>query len=219
MTPKKMYASIFKDFTASVVPVDCGEKCRHLNDGIPICCDTDHAVPVMDRSEFKLLRSRSKLWRMYKPSTPDGKEIVDSLHHECVAAVCKGAAFCERDNRSLSCRAFPFFPFISKDDEFLGLAHYWDFEDRCWVISNMQMVTPEFIDEFHATYDLLFSEKPDEKDVFKDFSTNMRRVFSRKRRSIFVIERDHNFLEIKPKGKGMAKVSGDALPKFDPYNP
>ena len=165
---KKVYRRIFNGFNAPVVPLDCGEKCRHLNDGIPVCCDIDHAVPVMDKSEYKELRSRSKLWRKYRPENEHGEELVDSLHKDCVACECKGAKFCERDNRSLSCRAFPFFPYIDKDGDMLGLATYWTFEDRCWVISNMKMVTQEFVEEFFETYEYLFKEKPDEFEVFKD---------------------------------------------------
>lgn len=214
---KKVYKRIFKNFTANVVPLDCGEKCRHLNGGIPVCCDVEQAVPIMDKSEFKLLRSRSDLWRKYRPPNEHGEELVESLHHDCVAAECKGAQFCERDNRSLSCRAFPFFPYITKEGDFIGMATYWTFEDRCWVISNMKKVTQEFITEFHDVYEHLFENKPDEFDVFKDYSATMRRVFSRWKRSIYIVDRDKNFHAIQPKGAGMEKVKKSQLPAFGPY--
>lgn len=214
---KKVYRRIFNGFNAPVVPLDCGEKCRHLNDGIPVCCDIDHAVPVMDKSEYKELRSRSKLWRKYRPENEHGEELVDSLHKDCVACECKGAKFCERDNRSLSCRAFPFFPYIDKDGDMLGLATYWTFEDRCWVISNMKMVTQEFVEEFFETYEYLFKEKPDEFEVFKDYSATMRRVFSRWKRPIYIVDRNKTFHAIQPKGAGMHQVRKRELPKFGPY--
>jgi len=214
---KKTYAHIFDNFTANVVPLDCGKKCAPLNDGVPVCCDVGHAVPIMDKKEFKLLRSRSDLWRKYKPETDDGNDIVESLHDDCVACECKGARFCERDNRSLSCRAFPFFPYIDKHGDFIGMATYWTFEDRCWVISNIKKVTAEFVSEFFDAYTHLFTEKPDEFDVFKDYSATMRRVFSRKGRSIYIVDRARKFHAIKPKGKGMARVKKRDLPKYEPY--
>ncbi|WNJ98866.1 hypothetical protein L2D14_13420 [Thalassospiraceae bacterium LMO-JJ14] len=214
---KKVYKRIFKDFTANVVPLDCGEKCRHLNDGIPVCCDIEQAVPIMDKREFKLLRGRSDLWRKYRPPNKHGEELVESLHHDCVAAECKGAQFCERDNRSLSCRAFPFFPYITREGDFIGMATYWTFEDRCWVISNLKKVTREFIAEFHDVYERLFEKKSDEFEVFKDYSATMRRVFSRKGRPIHIIDRDKKFHAILPKGAGMHRVKKSELPTFEPY--
>ena len=214
---KKIYEHIFNGFNAPVVNLDCGQKCSHLNGGSPVCCDVGNAVPIMDKSEFKLLRARSDLWRKYKPESEHGKELANSLHKDCIAAECKGAQFCERNNRSLSCRAFPFFPYIDKHGEFLGMATYWTFEDRCWVISNMKTVTAVFIEEFFVTYAYLFEQKPDEYQVFKDYSATMRRVFSRWKRPIHIIARDNTFLAIQPKGAGMHPVRKRDLPKFGPY--
>jgi hypothetical protein len=214
---KKVYKRIFGNFTANVVPLDCGEKCRHLNDGIPVCCDIEQAIPIMDKSEYKLLRSRSDLWRKYRPENAHGEGIVESLHDDCVACECKGAKFCERDNRSLSCRAFPFFPYITREGDFIGMATYWTFEDRCWVISNMKKVTRAFIAEFHDVYAHLFENKPDEFEVFKDYSATMRRVFSRQGQPIYIVDKDKKFHAILPKGAGMERVKKSALPKFGPY--
>jgi len=214
---KKVYKRIFRNFSANVVPLDCGEKCRHLNDGIPVCCDIEQAIPIMDKSEYKLLRSRSDLWRKYRPENEHGEGIVASLHDDCVACECKGAKFCERDNRSLSCRAFPFFPYITREGDFIGMATYWTFEDRCWVISNMKKVTRAFIAELHDVYAHLFENKPDEFEVFKDYSATMRRVFSRQGRPIYIVDRDKKFHAILPKGAGMERVKKSELPKFGPY--
>ena len=97
------------------------------------------------------------------------------------------------------------------------MATYWTFEDRCWVISNMKKVTAEFIEEFFVTYAYLFEQKPDEYQVFKDYSATMRRVFSRWKRPIHIIARDNTFLAIQPKGAGMHPVRKRYLPKFGPY--
>ena len=214
---RKTYGKIFDHFGAPVVDIDCGMKCAPLNEGIPVCCDTGHAVPIMNSQEFKLLRSRSDLWHKFKPTDDHTHELVDSLAKGCQAAECKGARFCERDNRSLSCRAFPFFPYITRDDKWLGLAYYWTFEDRCWVISNMARVRQDYIDEFMGAYARLFEVDPEEREVFRDYSATMRRVFSRKKRPIFVIDPEGNFLRIEPHGKGVKKAKKKDLPAFAPY--
>ena len=41
---------------------------------------------------------------------------------------CQGPAHCQRPFRALSCRQFPFFPYITADDRFIGLAYEWEFE-------------------------------------------------------------------------------------------
>ena len=106
------------------------------------------------------------------------------LHHSCAAIECKGVAHCERDNRSMACRAFPFYPYITREGEFAGLAYYWSFEETCWVISNLSVVDKGFVDEFVRVHEYLMKVDTDELENFTAFSANMRRVFSRRRRSI-----------------------------------
>src|SRR5262249_55263344 len=122
---KALYEDVYANFQAPVSRFDCGQKCAPHNGGSPVCCSTDHAGPWVDKWEFALLRSRSDLWRAYTPTDAAGREIVRGLHKDCRAVECKGAAHCERDNRSMSCRAFPFFPYMTRDDEIVGLAYFW----------------------------------------------------------------------------------------------
>lgn len=214
---QQVYADIFDGFGTSIVGIDCGKKCAPLNGGVPVCCDTEHAIPIMSKSEWKVLKGRSDLWHKFKATTPDAKEVVSDLAKSCLAVECKGAMFCERDNRSLACRAFPFFPYIDKDDNLLGLAPYWTFEDRCWVISNMARVRREFVGQFLQSYERLFAADPDERQVFRDYSATMRRVFSRKKRPIYVIRPDMSYLAIAPKGGGAKPVAASKLPAHPPY--
>ncbi len=212
-----VFRAIFNFFNAPVVDIDCGQKCAHLNGGSPVCCDTTNAVPIVQKAEFKALKARTDMWRKFKPGCTHTHALVDSLHHTCQAVECRGAMHCERDNRSVSCRTFPFFPYITNKDELIGLGYYWDFEDRCWVISNMARVTPDFVREFLKCAEMLFEADPLERQVYRDFSATMRRVFSRKGRSIFLIDRDGGYLEILPKGAGVKKASPGKLPKFEPF--
>jgi hypothetical protein len=134
-----------------------------------------------------------------------------------MAVECKGARHCERDNRSLACRAFPFFPYIDRDKKFFGLAYYWDFEDRCWVISNLGAVERGFVDEFTAAFDYLFAQDPEEFDSFREEAITMRRIYSRRRRPIPLIGRDGGWFKELPMGRGIRPARLEEFLKHGPY--
>ena len=81
----------------------------------------------------------------------------------------------------------------------------------------MARVTPEFVSQFIAAYEILFEADPAERDVARNYSATMRRVFSRWNRPFAVVDRNGGFLEIKPKGAGIEKIDADALPCFEPF--
>ena len=178
MTAKaKHYAKIYKRFSASISErYDCGRMCAPLNGGEPVCCSTQHAVPIVTTHEWEVLKKRTKMWHKFKPFDAATREIVNDLDSHCKAIECRGAKHCERDNRTLACRSFPFFPYFTKERELVGLSYYWTFEDRCWVISNLTIVEQEFIDEMIDTHEFLFRKDEDEKDAFVEQSASMRRV-------------------------------------------
>ena len=94
--------------------------------------------------EFDLLKTRTDLWSKFKPYDYATKQIVAELTHDCMAIECKGGRFCERDNRTIACRGFPFYPYLTREKEFVGLGTYWVFEDRCWMMSNLEVVDRAF---------------------------------------------------------------------------
>ncbi len=201
------YRRIFKIFEAPVGKFDCGEKCAPLSGGEPLCCSTGGAIPVANKAEFRFLRSRSDLWRKFTPMDAAGRKVADELADNCMAMECKGVRHCERDNRSLACRAFPFFPYITREGTMLGLSYYWDFEDRCWLISNLEQVTVTFVRQAMAAFLLLMADDQDEFDVYKEHSASMRRVFSRWRQDIPVLTPDGDALSVKPKGAAVRRLT------------
>ncbi|HYM29866.1 MAG TPA: hypothetical protein VEU47_01115 [Candidatus Cybelea sp.] len=213
----RLYKKIFDSFEAPVSRFDCGRMCAPHNDGEPVCCSTRYAVPVVEKEEYRLLRSRTDMWRRYKPDDAVGRQIVDELPTTCLAVECRGARHCERDNRSLACRAFPFFPYLTREGEFIGLGYYWTFEDLCWVISNLQVVDKAFVDEFVGAYELLMREDKSEYDNFLSHSAYMRRVFSRWSRFIPLIDRNGGFLKVLPHGGRVVPCAPEALPRHAPY--
>lgn len=212
-----LFQRVYDLFDASVGRVDCGSKCAPLNGGEPVCCSTQHAVPVVHKAEWRFLRSRSRLWRKFEPYDAATREIVDTLTDTCAAIECKGARFCERDNRSVACRAFPFFPYLSRTGEFLGLAYYWDYEDRCWVISNLKIVTREFIEQFHAAFEEIFRADREEYETFLQQSAIMRRVFTRRRRPFPLICGDGKLMKVLPRGRGIVPARFDEFLPIGPY--
>ncbi len=199
----KHFGHVHERFTAPVSQrYDCGRMCAPLNGGEPVCCTTDNAVPVVERAEYKYLKKRTDLWRGFKPTDAASRQIVDELAPSCLAIECKGAAHCEREHRTVACRSFPFFPYFTKEKEIIGLSYYWTFEDRCWVISNLQIVEQEFVDQLIEAYVYIFEHDEDEEEAYIDQSASMRRVFSRSGRVIPIIGRDGKIYKILPKSGG-----------------
>ena len=211
------FKKVYDRFQANVSRFDCGRFCAPLNNGQPVCCDTNHAIPVVDKPEFELLKSRTDLWRRFKPYDFTSKKIVAELHKGCVAVECKGARFCERDNRTLACRAFPFYPYFNREGELLGLSTYWIFADRCWLISNMQVVERDFIDEFIAAYEYVFERDEEERDAMKRHSANHRRLATRNNQPILLIGRKGGFLKVMPRTHEVRVATAKDLVKSGPY--
>lgn len=216
MQPKD-FAELYDKFQANVSRYDCGRFCGPLNGGTPVCCSTQHAVPVVERTEFALLKTRSDLWHRFKPYDATTKKIVSELASSCCAIECKGAMFCERDNRTLACRAFPFYPYIDRAGALIGIGTYWIYEDRCWLISNMQVVERDFLQEFIAAYEFCFAKDPAEFETMKQHSATHRRTFTRQKRPIYLIAREGGFLKVLPAGKGVVKVASEDLPRIGIY--
>jgi hypothetical protein len=211
------FADLYERFNASVCKYDCGKKCAPLNNGSALCCSTQTAVPVVHKAEFKLLQSRTDLWKRFKPYDATTRKIVEELTTTNCAIECKGAAFCERHNRTIACRAFPFFPYVTREKKIIGLSVYWIFEDRCWMISNMQLVEKTFINECLDTWDRIFAKDEEEWETYVAYSATMRRVFSRKKRKIPLLDRQAALHLVDP-STGVARPGGPTrYPKYGPY--
>lgn len=211
------FARFYDGFTANLSRFDCGRKCAPLNGGEPVCCSTQNAVPVADKAEWDLLKSRTDLWHIFKPYDAPTRKLKEELPSSCRAIECKGARFCERDNRTIACRSFPFFPYINRAKEFIGLSIYWDFQDRCWVMSNLQIVEQSFIDEFVPTFEAIFAKDKEEFDTFVQFSATMRRVFSRWKRKIPLIGRDGSYNVVIPATGEVRPIAAEKFEKVGPF--
>jgi hypothetical protein len=129
---------------------------------------------------------------------------------------CKGPAECQRPFRSMSCRQFPFIPYVTADYRFIGMAYDWEFEQVCWVISHLERVTAAFRSEFIATYDRLFALWQDEFESYAARSADMREHFALRKRRIPILHRNGGAYLLSPASQRMEKVPIDRLPRFLP---
>lgn len=213
------FDSLYAGFHAPISALDCGKKCAPYNEGgAPFCCDTRHAVPTAYTAEWIYLQENTDLWHAWQGPTPSETERLQrQTPGGQVLIECQGHSLCQRSFRSLTCRSFPFFPYLSREGEFLGLSYYWEYEDRCWVISNLGVVTPEYRQSFFLTYERLFSLHPEERTNFRYHSSSMRRSFSRRRRAIPLLHRNGFFYKVSPGSGRQRRVAPHSLPKFGPY--
>ena len=212
------FAALYAGFDAPVSRYDCGRKCAPLNNGTALCCSADNAVVVAYKTEFEFLKGRTDIWSKFKPYDYSTRQIVEELTHDCMAIECKGVAFCERNNRTLTCRGFPFYPYLTRQKELVGIGTYWMFEDRCWMISNLEIVERTFIDQFLATYEAIFAKDKSEFQTYVEFSASARRVFSRWKREIPLLGRDGKLMIVEPSTGAIRPGKPRDFPKIAPFN-
>ncbi|MEN8243199.1 MAG: hypothetical protein ABFS17_14910 [Chloroflexota bacterium] len=217
----------YSQFNAPVAEIDCGKRCApHNEGGKPFCCDICHAVPTGYLSEWVFLQQNTDLWHEWKAeectdTLEEAAEEVARLGAETpdtmVLMACLGPTHCQRDFRALTCRQFPFFPYIDSRGELLGLSYYWEYEDVCWVMSNLQVVSAEYIRQFLASFEFLFERMPQEFINYKVHSEVMRDEFKKLRRAIPLLHRNGQAYKISSHNERMRRVTFDKFSKFGPY--
>ena len=215
--------ALYDSFDTPVVALDCGKKCApHNPNGKPFCCDICHAVPSVYTQEWEYLRPNTNLWHPWRgdecaasPEDPAGLEAETPDTMQLIA--CLGPTQCQREYRALSCRQFPFFPYITSDNGFLGLAYAWEFEDLCWVISNLSQVTEAYRQTFVQVYDDFFSLWPQELDNYANRSEQMRQHYTVQKRSIPILHREGGYYLLRPISERIRLVEPERLPRFGIY--
>ena len=207
--------ALYAGFDAPVTEIDCGQMCApHNPTGKPFCCDICHAVPAAYTSEWAYLRPRTILWHAWRgdecASVTDARAERERLQAETppgmLLLACLGPTQCQRDFRALSCRQFPFFPYVTSDYQFVGLAYEWAFEQVCWVIHNLQLVTTVYREQFISTYDRLFALFQDEFDNYALRSEELRAHFASQRRRIPILHRNGGFYLLSPASERLRRV-------------
>lgn len=213
------FARIYASFDTPITAFDCGKKCGPYNQyGVPFCCDTNHMIPTSFHVEWSYLQYNTNLWHKWVDCEPGNTGHLESATPEDQILVkCLGHKFCQRGFRTITCRSFPFFPYITEEREFIGLSYYSEYEDRCWVISHLEAVQPEYVKDFVKAYDWIFKNITGEIDSFRNHSIIMRRTFGREKRLIPLLHRNGGTYSITPNDGSLEKVDPTIFPMFGPY--
>src|SRR6185503_14471179 len=188
---------LYARFHSPIAEFDCGKKCApHNPSGKPFCCDICHAVPAAYKSEWKYFKENTELWHRWRGDECENvtaeqrHELRANTPKEMVLLACLGPSQCEREYRALSCRQFPFFPYVTSDYRFIGMAYEWEFENKCWVISNLSQVTRKYREEFIQAFDQLFALFQSEFDNYAYHSEKLRDEYVRRRQRFPLLHRD-----------------------------
>ena len=211
--------ALYTSFAAPATALDCGEKCAPHNDySVPFCCDSGQAVPAAYPSEWAYLQANTNLWHLWESDDEEHAVLLRQETPEGMALIaCLGHEQCQRDYRSIACRSFPFFPYLIRSGEFIGLSYYWEYEDRCWLISHLDRVTRRYRDEFIQAYDTILAHHPQERENFKHYAEEMRQRFAQEKRSIPLLHRDGSIYAVSPQDEQLAPIRAEDLPKFGVY--
>jgi hypothetical protein len=218
--------SLYDSFDMPVTELDCGQKCApHNLGGKPFCCDICHAVPAVYLQEWTFLQASSDLWHSWRgdecASTENTKTEHDRLLEETpddmLLLACLGPAACQRPFRALSCRQFPFFPYVTSDYRFIGLAYDWEFEQTCWVVSNLNQVNAVYHQQFVDTHDRLFAFSQPAFESYQLHSQRLREHFAILRRRIPLLHRNKGFYLLSPGSERLQRVKAEQLPRYGVY--
>ncbi len=159
-----------------ITDFDCGTLCREDNDGNPFCCVTENAIPFLYRKEFSLLKSRSDLWKIWEPKNRQEKNLKSAQEGEdTLFCECKGAAFCERENRSISCRTFPIEPYIDKRGALVALVFMKEFLSGCPLTKRKDDVRQDYIDSHFIFWEKLLLRRKEEFETYNKSSRAYRK--------------------------------------------
>ena len=183
----KDWERIYKAFMLTAIKDDCGKLCAPDEDDIPICCNEERALPVLYKSEYDFVIKRTKMWKKLKPRTATEKKIVEETDDDNVYVRCRGHKACDRDYRGITCRIFPFYPYLNLDGELLGLCYNYAVDDDCWLVDKPEIVEREYIERTLEFWEFIFERMPEEKELFMEESTNLRRLKSRQKKQVIVM--------------------------------
>jgi hypothetical protein len=219
MVERAHFKQLYETFSSPITHLDCGQKCGPYNEhAVPICCDINLVIPAAYQKEWEYLQDESDLW---KPWLSESEKVQDQIHENLqegqVLIQCLGHKHCQRQFRSITCRAFPFYPYLTSSGEFLGLGYYWDFRNECWIISNLAFVSLKYKLEFKKAYQRLFDLFPDTLSAYLDFCSHMREVFTREDEDIVVMGFCGELFLVDPDTEGILKGDYDELKAYGPF--
>ena len=184
----KDFEALYAGLASPPARFDCGKKCAPFNEGVPFCCDSGWVVPIAYREEWKFLRPRTRLWHEFRPRSASELAMVEEIDEEqSVFIECRGVAHCERENRSVSCRTFPYEPYFDGEENFLGLVYNRVLEGKCYLVDRHRVATKKFVGEFIRFFNRLFELLPGERELYIGQSRRYRQKMSRRKKPLVVL--------------------------------
>lgn len=175
-----------------VTNYNCGSLCKDANNGVPFCCVTENAVPLLYKKEFEFLKSRSDLWSVWNPTDPKEKELKDGHDDKnTIFCKCKGVQFCERENRSICCRTFPLEPYIDKRGVFVGLVFMKEFYKGCPLTQRSYDIRQDFVDNHYIFWEKLMLRRPIEFETYTKSSKSYRLSRSKTKKEFPILFPSH----------------------------
>ena len=210
--PPINFRRLYDRFDTPVTAIDCGTMCApHNPTGKPFCCDICQAVPAAYRQEWGYLRRSTNLWSQWRgDECPTETSDPAALHAETpehmLLLACLGPTLCQRSFRAVSCRQFPFFPYVTSDYRFIGLAYEWEFEPVCWVIHHLDAVTVDFRREFVSVYDEVFALWQEDFESYALRSAEMRAHLAALKRRIPLLHRNGSDYLLSPRSERLRRI-------------
>jgi len=182
------WGSLYRGFSAAVTRIDCGALCAKRNKAVPVCCNNRRHIPLLFRDELRWhIRHNGGMWRKRTARTKLDKKQAAECANYLEYCLCIGAEKCRRAKRSLTCRFFPFEPYIAEDGVFVGITYMYRAAKDCPLIDNPDILpTKAYVRQSIKTWERIFKRYPAERELFYEVSRALERSQKRKRRGIKV---------------------------------
>lgn len=124
---------------------------------------------------------------------------------------------CQRDFRTLTCRAFPFYPYLDNQGAFLGLATYPEFRFGCWILSNLEVVSQEYKLAFRWAFQQVFERYPDYRLNFIEYSQAERENAAEDGNKVLLLDFAGDAYQVDPRTEKKYPVQYKDLRAFGPF--
>lgn len=216
---KKFFEDLYQIFPRPLSEIDCGEKCGPFNEyGVPVCCDINLIIPSAYKAEWDFLKEKTDLWQPWSSSGPIDVDLENDVQDGQVLLKCLGYQHCQRPFRTLTCRAFPFFPYLDSHGKFVGLVYFQEYRELCWIISNLSLVTTAYKADFQQAFKLLFKQYPESKESYTQYSSYIREENTISGDKIFLLDFEDKVFLLDPASEISHQVSFEDLESFGPFS-
>lgn len=91
------------------------------------------------------------------------------------------------------------------------MAYDWHFEEKCWVISNLDLVTNQYREQVICTFDKLFALFQDEFESYAVRAEEMRDAFAKKGREFVILLRKGDFGMVDPLDESITPIEAEQV--------